>query len=45
MTRGALGRGFTLLTPENHYASRLPSLPGAQVFKLVTPRMIPARFG
>ena len=44
-TRGTRGRGFTLLTPENHYASRLPSFPGALVYKLVTPRLIPARFG
>lgn len=44
MTRGARGRGYTLLTPENHYASRLPSFPGTRVFKLVTPRLIPARF-
>lgn len=44
MSRGARGRAFTVLTPENHYASRLPSLPGAQVFKLATPRLVPARF-
>ena len=44
-TRGTRGAAFALLTPENHYASRLPSFPGAQVFKLVTPRLIPARFG
>jgi (S)-ureidoglycine aminohydrolase len=44
-TRGTRGQAFTLLTPENHYASRLPSLPGAAVYKLVTPRLIPARFG
>jgi glyoxylate utilization-related uncharacterized protein len=25
--------------------SRLPSLPGAEYFKLVTPRLVPARFG
>jgi (S)-ureidoglycine aminohydrolase len=41
--RGARGRAFTLLTPENHFASRLPSFPGARVFKLVTPRLAPAR--
>ena len=44
-TRGARSRAFTLLTPENHYASRLPSFPGTQVYKLVTPRLAPARFG
>jgi (S)-ureidoglycine aminohydrolase len=42
--RGRRGRGFTLLTPENHFASRLPELPGARVFKLATPRLAPARF-
>lgn len=41
--RGVRGRAFTLLTPENHFASRLPSLPGARVVKLVTPRLAPAR--
>jgi (S)-ureidoglycine aminohydrolase len=35
---------FTLIRPGNHYASRLPNLPGAQVVKLVTPRVGPARF-
>jgi (S)-ureidoglycine aminohydrolase len=43
-TRGTRGRAFTLLTPENHYASRLPNLPGTQLYKLVTPRLAPARF-
>jgi len=42
--RGRRGRAFTLLTPENHYPSRLPGLPGARVFKLATPRLAPARF-
>ncbi|HWH12164.1 MAG TPA: (S)-ureidoglycine aminohydrolase [Solirubrobacteraceae bacterium] len=41
--RGSRGRAFTLLTPENHFASRLPQLPGARVIKLVTPRLAPAR--
>lgn len=41
--RGARGLAYTLLTPENHFASRLPALPGARVFKLVTPRLAPAR--
>ncbi|HEX3873385.1 MAG TPA: (S)-ureidoglycine aminohydrolase [Solirubrobacteraceae bacterium] len=42
--RGSRGRGYTLLTPENHFASRLPALPGARVIKLATPRLAPARF-
>jgi (S)-ureidoglycine aminohydrolase len=45
VSRGLRGRGFTLLTPRNRYASRLPDLRGATVFKLVTPRLAPARFG
>jgi (S)-ureidoglycine aminohydrolase len=43
--RGRRGLTYTLLTPANRYVSRLPSLPGAQYFKLATPRLIPARFG
>jgi (S)-ureidoglycine aminohydrolase len=43
--RGRRGRTYTLLTPTNRYMSRLPSLPGAQYYKLVTPRLTPARFG
>ncbi len=43
--RGRRGHGYTLLTPANRYVSRLPNLPGASVFKLVTPRLTPARFG
>jgi (S)-ureidoglycine aminohydrolase len=43
--RGRRGLAYTLLTPANRYMSRLPSLPGAQYYKLVTPRMAPARFG
>jgi (S)-ureidoglycine aminohydrolase len=44
--RGVRGPGaaYTLLTPANHYPCRLPNLPGAQVVKLVTPRLAPARF-
>ena len=42
--RGRLGAAYTLITPGNHYASRLPALPGATVVKLVTPRLTPARF-
>jgi (S)-ureidoglycine aminohydrolase len=44
-TRGARGADYTLITPGNHYASRLPNLPGAEVYKLVTPRVAPARIG
>jgi (S)-ureidoglycine aminohydrolase len=43
--RGRRGAAFTLLTPANRYMSRLPSLPGVGVFKLITPRLEPARFG
>jgi (S)-ureidoglycine aminohydrolase len=43
--RGRRGLAYTLLTPANRYLSRLPSLPGASYFKLVTPRLAPARFG
>jgi (S)-ureidoglycine aminohydrolase len=43
--RGRRGATFTLLTPDNRYVSRLPNLPGAKFYKLVTPRLAPARFG
>jgi (S)-ureidoglycine aminohydrolase len=43
--RGRRGPSYTLLTPANRYLSRLPSLPGAAFYKLVTPRLAPARFG
>lgn len=43
--RGHRGRSYTLITPENQYVSRLPSLPDARFVKLVTPRLAPARFG
>ena len=36
---------FTIVRPANRYASRLPTLRDARVFKLVTPRRAPARFG
>jgi (S)-ureidoglycine aminohydrolase len=36
---------FTILRPGNRYASRLPGLRDALLYKLVTPRMAPARFG
>jgi (S)-ureidoglycine aminohydrolase len=42
--RGRCGRVYTLITPENQYVSRLPSLPGVHVVKLVTPRLASARF-
>jgi len=42
--RGWRSGAYTLLTPENHFASRLPDLPGARVIKLVTPRLAPAQF-
>jgi (S)-ureidoglycine aminohydrolase len=34
---------FTILRPANRYASRLPNLRDGLVYKLVTPRMAPAR--
>jgi (S)-ureidoglycine aminohydrolase len=40
-----VSRAFTILRPENRYASRLPNLHDALVYKLVTPRMAPARLG
>jgi (S)-ureidoglycine aminohydrolase len=40
-----VSRAYFVLRPENRYASRLPNLRGALVYKLVTPRMAPARFG
>jgi (S)-ureidoglycine aminohydrolase len=36
---------YTVLRPENRYASRLPNLREALVYKLVTPRHAPARLG
>jgi (S)-ureidoglycine aminohydrolase len=42
--RGRRGLGYTLLTPDNRYISRLPNLPGARFYKLATPRIAPARF-
>ncbi len=44
-SRGARGASFTLVTPANHYPSRLPELGDAPVVKLVTPRLAPARIG
>ena len=44
-SRGVRGASFTLVTPANHYPSRLPELGDAAVVKLVTPRLAPARIG
>jgi (S)-ureidoglycine aminohydrolase len=43
--RGARGRGYTLITPANHYPSRLPEYGDQPVVKLVTPRLAPSRIG
>ena len=42
--RGHRGDAYVLLTPANRYASRLPWLPDALVYKLVSPRLEPAAF-
>jgi (S)-ureidoglycine aminohydrolase len=44
-SRGRRGRAYTLVTPANHYPSRLPEFGDAPVVKLVTPRLAPARIG
>jgi (S)-ureidoglycine aminohydrolase len=44
-SRGALGHGYTLITPANHYPSRLPEFGDQPVVKLVTPRLTPSRIG
>ncbi len=44
-SRGRRGASFTLVTPANHYPSRLPELGDAPVVKLVTPRLAPSRIG
>jgi (S)-ureidoglycine aminohydrolase len=36
---------YTILRPDNRYASRLPNLRDALLYKLVTPRHAPARLG
>ena len=36
---------YTVLRPANRYASRLPNLRDAVVYKLVTPRLAPSRIG
>jgi (S)-ureidoglycine aminohydrolase len=44
--RGAAGPGYTLVTPANHYPSRLPEFgDDVPVVKLVTPRLAPSRIG
>jgi len=44
-SRGARRTSFTLITPANHYPSRLPAFGDAAVVKLVTPRNAPSRIG
>jgi (S)-ureidoglycine aminohydrolase len=44
-SRGARRHSFTLITPANHYPSRLPQFGAAPVVKLVTPRCAPSRIG
>ena len=44
-SRGRRGRAYTLVTPANHYPSRLPEFGDAPVVKLVTPRLAPSRIG
>jgi (S)-ureidoglycine aminohydrolase len=44
-SRGVRRNSFTLVTPANHYPSRLPPFGEAPVVKLVTPRFAPSRIG
>jgi (S)-ureidoglycine aminohydrolase len=44
-SRGVRRTSFTLVTPANHYPSRLPPFGDAPVVKLVTPRFAPSRIG
>jgi (S)-ureidoglycine aminohydrolase len=44
-SRGRRGRAYALVTPANHYPSRLPEYGDAPVVKLVTPRLAPSRIG
>ena len=44
-SRGVRRNSFTLVTPANHYPSRLPPFGDAPVVKLVTPRFAPSRIG
>jgi (S)-ureidoglycine aminohydrolase len=44
-SRGIRRSSYTLVTPANHYPSRLPAFGDAPVVKLVTPRFAPSRIG
>jgi (S)-ureidoglycine aminohydrolase len=44
-SRGIRRTSYTLVTPANHYPSRLPAFGDAPVVKLVTPRLQPSRIG
>jgi (S)-ureidoglycine aminohydrolase len=44
-SRGIRRPSYTLVTPANHYPSRLPAFGDAPVVKLVTPRFAPSRIG
>ena len=44
-SRGIRRASYTLVTPANHYPSRLPAFGDAPVVKLVTPRFAPSRIG
>jgi (S)-ureidoglycine aminohydrolase len=44
-SRGTRRTSYTLVTPANHYPSRLPAFGDAPVVKLVTPRFAPSRIG
>jgi (S)-ureidoglycine aminohydrolase len=44
-SRGVRRNSFTLVTPANHYPSKLPPFGDNPVVKLVTPRFAPARIG
>jgi (S)-ureidoglycine aminohydrolase len=44
-SRGVSRPSFTLVTPANHYPSRLPAFGDAEVVKLVTPRFAASRIG
>jgi (S)-ureidoglycine aminohydrolase len=44
-SRGVRGASYTVVTPANHYPSRLPAFGDAPVVKLVTPRLAPSRIG
>ena len=44
-SRGIRRPSYTLVTPANHYPSRLPAFGDAPVVKLVTPRLAPSQIG